>query len=351
MNSPSFFRRGSVFLIVLLLVLASVPGTVAADRTEAGGTIVVEADETVRGDLTAMGGTVVIRGTVTGDVQAFAGSVDIDGTVRGNVEGAAGSINVGRSGVIGGNLQAGAGSVTIDGTVRGDVKVGAETITLGPTARIEGDVRYDGNLERANGATVAGTVTRDGSITGISFVPSIPSWTVSLYGFVVNLVFAAALLLVFPRFTDGMGERTIGSPGRTAAAGLIALIGIPILLVAIAITIIGIPITIMGVFAFALLVWVAYVLGRFVVGVWILSYTDFEGRWVALLLGFVAIAVLSYVPLVGWVFELAALLLGLGALVLGFRQLYRSRRQSETAEPIESEGESYGDDTEPQPGS
>jgi cytoskeletal protein CcmA (bactofilin family) len=350
MNSPSFFRRGSVFLIVLLLVLASVPGTVAADRTEAGGTIVVEADETVRGDLTAMGGTVVIRGTVTGDVQAFAGSVDIDGTVRGNVEGAAGSINVGRSGVIGGNLQAGAGSVTIDGTVRGDVKVGAETITLGPTAVVEGDVRYDGTLERANGATVAGSVTRDGSITGISFVPSIPSWTVDVYGFVVNLVFAAALLLVFPRFTDGMGERTTSSPGRTAAAGLIALIGIPILLVAIAITIIGIPITIMGVFVFALLVWVAYVLGRFVVGVWILSYTDFEGRWVALLLGFVAIAVLSYVPLVGWVFELAALLLGLGALVLGFRQLYRARREPEA--PIETEGEreDRSDDAEPQPG-
>ncbi|HKL30175.1 MAG TPA: polymer-forming cytoskeletal protein [Natrialbaceae archaeon] len=350
MNSPRFFRRGSVFLIVLLLVLASMPGIVAADRTEAGGTIVVEADETVRGDLTAMGGTVVIRGTVTGDVQAFAGSVDIDGTVRGNVEGAAGSINVGRSGVIGGNLEAGAGSVTIDGTVRGDVKVGAETITLGPTAVVEGDVRYDGKLQRANGATVAGTVTRDDSIGGISFVPSIPSWTVDVYGFVVNLVFAAALLLVFPRFTDGMGGRTIASPGRTAAAGLIALIGIPILLVAIAITIIGIPITIMGIFAYALMVWVAYVLGRYVVGVWILSYTDFEGRWVALLVGFVVIGLLGLVPLVGWVFDLAALLLGLGALVLGFRQMYRARREPEA--PIEAEGErgDRSDDTEPQPG-
>lgn len=349
MNSPNFFRHGSVLLIVLLLVLASVPGTVAADRTEAGGTVVVEADETVRGDLTATGGTVVIRGTVTGDVRAFAGSIVIEGTVRGNVEGAAGSIAVGQSGVVGGDLEAGAGSIRIDGTVRGDLKAGAETITLGPTAVVEGDVRYDGKLQRANGATVGGTVTRDDSIGGVSFVPSIPSWTFDVYGFVVNLAFAAALLLVFPRFTDEMGERTTGSPGRTAAAGLLALVGIPILLVIIAITIIGIPITIMGAFAYALLVWVAYVLGRYVVGVWILSYTDFEGRWVALLVGFVAIGVLAFVPLVGWVFDLAALLLGLGALVLGFRQSYRGRREPE--EPIESPGGAeFDDDAEPHSG-
>lgn len=324
----------------------------AADRTQAGGTVVIEAGKTVQGDLTAMGGNVVIRGTVTGDVRAVAGSVDVEGTVRGSVEAAAGSVTVGQSGVVGGDLNAGAGSIAIDGTVRGDLKAGAETITLGPSAVVEGDVRYDGKLDRANGATVEGTVTRDSSIGGVSFVPSIPSWTVSIYGFLVNLVFAAALLLVFPRFTDGMGERTIGAPGRTAAAGLLALIGIPILLIAIAITIVGIPISIMGVFVYALLVWASYVLGRYVVGVWVLSYTDFEGRWVALLVGFVGIAVLSYVPLVGWVFELAALLLGLGALVLGLRQAYRARRQPDGEEPIETErgGEGYPDDAESRSG-
>lgn len=351
MNHRTWTRNGVIFLIALLVVLGSVPGLAAADRTQAGGTIVVEAGETVRGDLTAMGGSVVIRGTVTGDVRAAAGSVDIEGTVRGNVEGAAGSVTVGESGVVGGDLNAGAGSVRIDGTVRGDLKAGAETITLGPTAVVEGDVRYDGKLNRANGATVGGTVTRDSSIGGISVVPSIPSWTVSIYGFLVNLAFAAALLFVFPRFTDGMGERTIDSPGRTAGAGLLALIGIPILLVVIAITIVGIPISIMGIFAYALLVWIAYVLGRYVVGAWALSYTDFEGRWLALLIGFVAIAVLSYVPLVGWVFELAALLLGLGAIVLGVRALYRARGEPEA--PVEAEGgvgDEGADDAEPQPG-
>lgn len=350
MDSRRSKRSGAIFLIALLVVLGSVPGLAAADETRAGGTIVVEADETVQGDLTATGGNVVIRGTVTGDVQAFAGSIVIEGTVRGNVEAAAGSIAVRESGVIDGDLDAGAGSVSIDGTVRGDLQAGAETITLGPNAVIEGDVRYDGELDRATGATVGGTVTRDSSVGGISVVPSIPSWAFSVYAFLVNLVLAAALLLVFPRFTDEMGERTVGSPGRTVGAGLVALIGVPIALVAIAITIVGIPISIMGIFVYALLLWIAYVLGRFVVGAWMLSYTDFGGRWVALLAGFVTIAALSYVPLVGWVFELAALLLGLGALVLGFRQLYRRRR--EPAEPADGDGdrEDFSDDAEPQPG-
>jgi len=352
MNSRISTRKGVIFLIALLVVLGSVPGLAAADRTQAGGTIVVEAGETVRGDLTAMGGSVVIRGTVTGDVRAFAGSVDVEGTVRGNVEGAAGSVTVGQSGVVGGDLSAGAGSIRVDGTVRGDLRAGAETITLGPGAVVEGDVRYDGKLNRAAGATVGGTVTRDSSIGGVSFVPSIPSWTLDVYGLLVNLAFAAALLLVFPRFTDGMGERTVGSPGRTAGAGLIALIGIPVLLIAFAITIIGIPITIMGIFVFALLLWIGFVMGRYVVGTWILSYTDFEGRWAALLVGFLVVGLLALVPFVGWVFDLAALLLGLGALVLGFRASYRAR--GEPKEPVEAEGEAgdegVSDDAEPQPG-
>jgi cytoskeletal protein CcmA (bactofilin family) len=347
MNSPLSLRRSAILLITLLVVLGGMPGLVAADSTRAGGTVVVEADETVRGDLTATGGSVVIRGTVTGDVQAFAGSVDVEGTVRGNVQTAAGTVDVGPNAVIGGDLDGSAGTITIDGTVRGDVKAAAETISIGSTAVIEGNVRYDGKLDRADGATVAGSVTRDTSLSGFSFGPRIPNWTFSIYGFLVNLAFAAALLFVFPRFTDGMGERTVRSPGRTAAAGLLALFGIPILLVLVAITIIGIPITIMGIFVYALAVWIAYVLGRYVVGAWILSYTDFEGRWTALLVGFVVIAVFSYLPFVGWVFEFVALLLGLGALIVGLRNAYRSRGEPE--EPVDARLDDFGESSESEP--
>jgi cytoskeletal protein CcmA (bactofilin family) len=339
MRNQFSLRNGAILLITLLVLLGSVPGLAAAERTQAGGTIVVEAGETVRGDLTAMGGSVVIRGTVTGDVQAFAGSVDIEGTVGGNVEGAAGSITVGESAVIDGDLSAGAGSITIDGTVRGTVEAGAETITLGPNAEIQGDLRYGGELTRREGATVGGSVIQEESTGGVSLLPSIPSWTFSVYGFLVNLVFAAALLLVFPRFTAGMGERTSASPGRTAGAGLLAMIGIPILLVLIALTIVGIPMSIMGAFVYGLTIWVAYVLGRFVVGAWILSYTDVGGRWLALLLGFALIAVLTFLPVVGGLFDLVALLLGMGALMLGLRKAYGSRGEpDEEDESRENDG-------------
>lgn len=332
MNSQFSTRNGAIVLITLIVVLGSVPGLAAADRTQAGGTIVVEAGETIRGDLTAMGGSVVIRGTVTGDVQAFAGSVDIEGTVGGNVEAAAGSVSVGESAVIDGDLSAGAGSIRIDGTVRGNVEAGAETITLGSNAEIQGDLRWGGELTRREGATVGGSAIQEESAGGVSLLPSIPSWTFSVYGFLVNLVFAAALLLVFPRFTVGMGEQTTESPGRTAGAGLLALIGIPILLVIIALTIVGIPISMMGVFVYGLTIWVAYVLGRFVVGFWILSYTDIGGRWLALLLGFALIGGLTFLPVVGGLFDLVAFLLGMGALMVGLRRAYGSRGKPDEAD-------------------
>ncbi len=349
-------RRIAALTAVLLVLLPLVSGVAAAQSAgQVGGTIVVGAGETVDG-VQGVAGTIVVRGTVDGDLSGTAGTILIaeSGTVTGNVQGAAGSVVVAgtvegdvqvgggsfdltETGEIGGNLDVGAGSVTVDGTVGGAVRAGGDAVTLGPNADVGGEFRYDAEqFTRSDDATVGGEVIQDDSLggptTGFGGFGS-PSWVGTAFGFVTSLLLGAILLLVFPRFSDGVAARVGGSPAVTLGVGLLTLVGVPILLVLVAITIVGIPFSLAGFAAFVIALWIASVYGKYAVGVWVLSLADGENRWLALLLGLVGFLLLGLVPIVGGVAEFVAVLLGLGAVALGLRDGYEKRSGSAESAP------------------
>ncbi|MXV62972.1 cell shape determination protein CcmA [Natronorubrum sp. JWXQ-INN-674] len=347
MNVNGRTRTTIVVALLVVLVVGTVPATVAAQaETRTGGTVVVEEGETID-SLEAFAGTVIVEGTVTGDVSAVAGdiriagdvggdleaaggSLTIDGTVDGDVEAAAGSVTITDGATISGDVAAGAGTVTVDGTLEGDATIGAETIQLGDDAAVAGDLRYGGTLEGNTGA-VAGEIQQDSSI-GFDLTPTvqpIASWLFSAYVLALNLVLGAALLALFPRFSDGVANRVATDPVRSGLAGLGVLVGIPILLVATAITVVGIPFSVIGAFAFALVVWIGIVYGRFAVAAWLLSAVDVENRWLALVVGLVGGALLAQVPYLGGLLNLLVFLLGLGALAVGLYSHRRSLRDRE----------------------
>jgi hypothetical protein len=341
-------QRFAVVVLITLVVCLTVPATVAAQTDgQTGGTIVVQEGKTVD-SLEAFGGSVVVRGTVTGDVsavggdvriertgevggdlEAAGGSVTIAGTVDGDADVGAGSLTVTESGTIGGTLMAGVGSATIDGTIEGDAEIGAETIRLGESASIAGDLRYDGDLE-GNTDAVAGEIEEDPSL-GVDVAPTIQpfaSWLFTVYVLALNLLLGVALLALFPRFSDGVADRVATGPLRSGLVGLVVLVGGPILLIALAITVVGIPLSMIGGFVFALLLWVGVVYGRFAVAAWLLSLVGLGNRWLALVVGLIAGALLSRlpIPIVGETINLLVLLLGLGALVRGLVGHWRTAR-------------------------
>ena len=363
-------RSGVALLVSLLLVLAVVPG-VAMAETRSGGAVVVERGETINGNLEAFGGSVTVRGTVTGDVSAFGGDVRIDGEVGGNVEAAAGSVTVGPDATVGGNVQASAGSVRIAGTVDGDVEAAAETVVvasggtiggglqagaerlqLAPGSSVAGDVRYGGELDRADGATVGGTVVRDQSLVVdgpfVGDVPRIPAWVGAVYGFLVNLALGALLLLAFPAFSRAVSTRATESPLRSGGIGFLALIAIPVALALVAITIIGIPITIIGAMLFGFGLWVGALYGRIAIGDWLLGRANVDNRWLGLLVGLVVVALGVRLPVVGGVVEFLVFLLGFGALVATLYRSYRQRDRDVSGESGTG-GEGTDDERSPQP--
>lgn len=345
-------RAGSIALLVVSLVVLGGATGVAAAEQRSGGTVVVETGETVDG-LSAYGGTVIVRGTVNGDLEAFAGDVFVDGEVTGDVSAyagnvrirgdvggdvsaAAGNVVVEAPATINGSLEASAGSIVIAGTVRGNVQAAGGTITLTESATIDGDVEYavgdEGEFQN-QGATVGGAVRQNPDLdAGPSGLPSLPSGTLLVYGILVNLVLGAVLLVLFPSVAARAASRVADEPLRTGGIGLLALVGVPVVLVLFAITIVGLPITIFGALLFAFLVWVAAVTGRFAVGMWLVSLLDVDSRWAGLLVGVVGVALLKQVPYIGGVVEFVVLLLGLGSLAALGYEAYRRRGGATDAE-------------------
>lgn len=357
----TFGRRGVTVLVIALLTLATLPGITTAD-SRAGGTIIVEQGTTVDG-LQAFGGSVIIRGTVsgnvqvlsgsvviadtghvTGDVQVAAGSLSIAGTVDGNVEAATGYVDIEPSAVIGGNLQAAAERVTIAGTIHGNVEAGSDTLHLLSSAVVQGDIRYgtDTTLLQDPGATVTGQLVAVDNLTvntgfGPLPIPTVASWVITVYGALFLILIGALLLAAFPSFTTGVADRVADTPLETAGVGLLGLVGALVVIVALVITIIGIPLAFLAILVFVVAVIAALALGQYAIGAWSLSMVDIDNRWAALVFGVLLVTVVSRVPYVGWIVDVAAFVLGFGAILLGLRTRYRRHQtDGDTAPPGDS---------------
>lgn len=329
-------------LFVVLLAVGLVIPLVAAPavaETRAGGTITVNADETVD-DLTVFGGTVIIDGTVDGDLTVFAGTVHINGQVTGSVsavggtividgavaEGvqvAAGTVTIASNAIVD-SLSAGAGTVNIHGRVWGDVNVGAGTITLGETSVIDGDLTYGGDLQRFEGATVHGAVREQTVFVWRSvWDVGLFDWISTVVFLIMHLILGALLLLVAPRFSREVAESVRRDPLRNGVYGLATIIVVPLVLIGLIITIVAIPLAIAGALLFLVLYWVGLVYGRYAVGEWVLALAEVDQRWLALVVGLVLIGVIAQLPWLGGLISLAVTLLGLGALL----ELLWSRRE------------------------
>jgi cytoskeletal protein CcmA (bactofilin family) len=336
MRMPIEFRRLRILALVFGIVLygAIAPGVVAG-QSGASGSVVVGPDETIS-SIDAITGSIVVEGTVTGDISGVAGDVRIDGVVEGNVELAsgdvdiygdvggdvsvgAGNVRIHDGAVIDGDFSTGAGIVVVDGTIAGDARIGAETIRLGEQASIGGSLAYDGTLEGDVDAVVAGDVTRDRSLSVglIDDLQPFIEWVFTVNIFLLNLLFGAILIGLFPQFSDTVARRVQTSPIRSGLLGLGVVIAVPLLLLAIAITVVGLPISLVGAFLFALVLWVGVLYGRFALGVWLLSLLDVHSRWGGLLLGVLVGTLLWQIPVLGGLLNLLIALFGIGALVSG----------------------------------
>lgn len=347
-------------------VTQDVPG----DLIAAGGTIRVGASVTetailaggnvsidgpVGDDVIAAGGEVMLRGHAGDDARLAGGTVRIAGRVDHDATAAGGTVRVERDGVVGGRawlaggeivvagtvgqqLRAAGRHVSIEGTVRGDVQVEADSLDIGPTARIDGDVVHRGPREpRVDpAARIGGRVEhRPSARAPWKRAFAVIAWALLLPALLVT---GAVMILVFPRFTPAAAQTIETDPWRSLGIGAIALLGAPAVMVALFVTGIGIPLGLVLLAAYFVALLVGYLVAALFLG--IVGVRRLGGRRqlapskgalvLRLLAALVVLGILRLVPVLGGLVSLAALLFGMGALVM---QLYRKYRGGAGAQP------------------
>lgn len=313
-------------------------GTVEGDLVAAGGTVNISGH--VMRDLTVAGGTINISGPVAGSVRIAGGNVSITGPVTGDVLVAGGTLTLGSEAAVGRdlllaagtatvaapvhrNVKFGTGTVTLENTVGGNVTGSVDKLTLANGAKIAGLLDYTSKNAATidAGATVAGGVTRHTPAAattspggaGLGFI----GWLRGLIG--ISLL-GLLLVLLFPGFGAKAVEALEHRTGASLGFGAAILIITPI--VGIIAFIVGL---IIGGWWLALLLFPAYILalalGYVVSGLLI-------GRWAAnrfnwklhpawiVLAGLFTLAVVGLIPVLGAIVSFAAVILGLGALMI-----------------------------------
>jgi hypothetical protein len=276
--------RGFSFLAALLALLAlAAPAAASAAGVESDG------DEPV---VVIVGDVSVPRGESVDGVVLASG----DARIAGNVDG---------------SVVVFSGDLLLSGRVDGDVFVADGTARLLPSAEVTGDVEYGSERPQiALDARVHGDVVKQDFPDLGGAIPWIAGFAFWLAMTLSALVLGALLLLIAPRAADALDARSREKVGPLIAIGIAVFLVLPIVAFLAAITLLGLPLA--AAIGLALLpLWaLAYVVSAYVVGRRILGPP--RHRMLSFLVGLGVLRLIAFVPILGWLVGLAAVIFGLG---------------------------------------
>ena len=315
---------------------ATLDGTIAGDGHAAG--FDVDLGGSVGADLYAAGASVSVASSVGEDLTASGFSVRLraSGSVEGNARLMGGSVRV--DGPVGGSLMATGGTIALNAPVGGDVRMTAGDIDFGDDARIGGTLVYAAPEEiDIPESVIAADRVRYVQITSFEGFDGLrdmmedrqrmfwPSFFAIAGAFVVTLAFlivvAAVFMAFLPRRVDQAFGLANGKPGLSLLAGFLAMALLFGLVPVSAMTLIGVPFVPIVVLLIAASWIAAYLLGAYtasmrLAGAFGVDASSNVAKLVVLTVGLIVLAILNFVPFIGWLINFAIMLLGLGAIAL-----------------------------------
>lgn len=364
------------------------PVDIGGDRYASGSSI-TQTDDADR-DLLAFGGSVTVTGNVAQDVHAMGFDVEIDGAIGGDVVAAGASVSVdgpvagdltltamtlrtGASAEIGGNARLAGGTVTINGPVlgalvvaagevtlnapvSGDVALTAADITFGPEARIDGTLSYsrDAPIDVPDRVASADRVQFQPASQNRMWHDARSEWRdwdspieinrwAMVGGFLINLglfiVIGAILLTLAPDTVSRLRHRAEARPGMVILSGVIGLSILFGMVPVSALTIVGLPLVPILVLLIVLAWVLGYILGAYVLAMRVMHSMGGDAeptlpmRLVALAIGVTLVALLNFIPFIGWFVNFILVLLGIGAIAAPLTDGFLSRRAHQPDTP------------------
>lgn len=315
-------------------------GTINDDMFAAGQSVIN--DGIVNGDVFAAGQSLVVDGTVNGNIRAAGQDIDIRGTVARNVSIAGNNVIFDRAssirgtamaagnflkvdGTINKSLYAAGANVIISGTINGDAYINAESITISPGSNIKGSLTYtSSNDANITPGTVVGKVSK---ITPTVSPVQPPKTGLTGSDILFKIIFLIGTFLLgiifiklFERFFDSAPDTIKSKWLQYLGIGFAALIMIPVGFIILLITVIGVPIAFAALLAYLLLIMFAKIPVSVFIGDILLKGE--KGIYLKLLLGLAVLAVISLIPIIGWLISFIVFLIGSGLVI--YKVIYKS---------------------------
>ena len=328
----SIDHNGDVFAAAEAAVVA---GTSLGDLHVTGFDVSVGTD--VAEDLYAAGANVTLRSNVGGDSSAFAFTLHTtpDARTTGNARLAGNTVTI--EGPVEGALMVAGRTVILNAPITGDVRVTANSLTFGENAKVDGVLSYSTPEQVAVPERVAapdrvqyskldfdGTWGDVRKVIPVSDLPGLPT-AFSVFGaFLVSLLFfmlLGALALGFmPKRLERMRAGIARAPARSVSLGAIGLSLLFGLVPIAGMTIIGLPFIPINLLAIVVVWTLGYALGSYTIAMAL--WNAFGGapepgivtRILLLAAAVTLVALLNFVPFLGWVVNFTLVLLGIGAI-------------------------------------
>ena len=308
-------------------------GQTKGDLHITGFNVDVNAD--VAEDLYAFGATVSIRGNTAGDLTVAGFSVRTDAVAATGANARLLGSTVTIDGPVSGALSAIGRDVILNAQIDGDARIVAKSITFGPKAVISGTLIYSAATKLTVPETVAPAervvfermaspdVWDDWGEVGRE-MPVFPTFATMFFGFVVSLVFfliLGALMLSFlPDRLEKLRQSVAEAPGRSILLGVLGLSMLFGLVPVTGLTIVGLPFVPIVILTIIIFWTLGYALGAYSVAMrlWTgLGGEDNPSNVVRLLVfgaAIVIVALLNFIPFLGWVANYTIVLMGVGAM-------------------------------------
>jgi cytoskeletal protein CcmA (bactofilin family) len=369
-----YLRRGSAMAVVFssLGLLLAVASPAAATEFRKSDTVTIKKDEVIKGDLFVTGNHVRIEGEVDGDVYAFAEQLEVSGRINGDLIGCIQTERI--SGVVDGNVRTAANNVTITGTVERNVLAWNESFTLDSGGKIGGSLTVGGDsivldgkigrdllgffksatlsgliggsvrargerLSIASGAEIDGktrfsghkepSVSADAKLASpVEFTPVEHKHEARTAGYYLwRVIFTGAFILfglvlagLMPKFAVE-AVQSAGQMGASFGLGVLVFFGVLLASLIACITVVGLFVGLSSLMLWVVMLMASEVVVGGIVGQWLMGRTDeFWPFFLRVVVGVIAVRVVTSVPFIGGWAGFAVGVWGMGAISLA---LYR----------------------------
>jgi cytoskeletal protein CcmA (bactofilin family) len=284
----------------------------------------------VHGDVLCAGMDVTIEGTVDGDIRAAGQNVSVAANTAKSVSLAGSDVSLDADAKVGQDLSAAGTKVNIKGEVGRDVTATGSTLVLNGTvgrnarlsggsvalkdgANVAGDLTYTSTkkAEFANGATVAGKTEQLAPPAKKGYQFNLKFYLFLVTGMILTLLALAAL---FPRFMRRTSDHVKKAFFKSFAIGALSVLIWAAVMAGLVFTLVGIPLAIMLLLAFLLASALSAPIAAYYVGR--LVFNDRANPLLIGAVGAVIVVSLYFLPWLGFLFVIAALGVGFGAIVL-----------------------------------